>query len=77
MARATAGPIAERCLSAVVIEELGTLEGMSHAKQASKPKSRTKAVTVVAIAGALSLAAGASVTAVGPVGHAPMANTAV
>jgi hypothetical protein len=49
---------------------------MSHAKQASKPKSRTKAVTVVAVAGALSLAAGASVTAVGPAGHTPMANTA-
>lgn len=48
----------------------------SHAKQASKPKSRTKAVTVVAVAGALSLAAGASVTAVGPAGHTPMANTA-
>jgi hypothetical protein len=30
LARATAGPIAERCLSAVVIEELGTLEGVEH-----------------------------------------------
>ena len=33
---------------------------MSHAEQAAKRKSRTKAVTVLAVAGALSLAAGAS-----------------
>jgi hypothetical protein len=47
---------------------------MSHAKQASKRKSRTKAVTVLAVAGALSLAAGASLTAIGPASHTPMAN---
>jgi len=39
---------------------------MSHAEQAAKRKSWTKAVTVLAVAGALSLAAGASVAAVGP-----------
>jgi hypothetical protein len=49
---------------------------MSRAKQASKPKSRAKAVTAVVFAGALSLAGGASVTAVGPADHMPMANTA-
>jgi hypothetical protein len=49
---------------------------MSHAEQAAKRKSRTKAVTVLAVAGALSLAAGASVTAVGPASHTPMANAA-
>ena len=41
---------------------------MSHAKQASKRKSRTKAVTVLGVAGALSLAGGASPAAVGPPG---------
>jgi hypothetical protein len=41
---------------------------MSHAKQASKRKNRTQAVTVLGVAGALSLAAGASGTAVGPAG---------
>ena len=41
---------------------------MSHAKQASKRKSRTKAVTVLGVTGALSLAGGASGTAVGPSG---------
>ena len=41
---------------------------MSHAKQASKRKSRTKAVTVLGVAGALSLAGGASGAAVGPSG---------
>jgi hypothetical protein len=49
---------------------------MSHAKQASKPKSRTKALTVVTVAGTLSLAAGASVTAVSPAGHMARANRA-
>ena len=41
---------------------------MAHAKQASKRKSRTKAVTVLGVAGALSLAGGASEAAVGPSG---------
>jgi hypothetical protein len=49
---------------------------MLHAKQASKPKSRTKALTVVTVAGTLSLAAGASVTAVSPAGHMARANRA-
>jgi hypothetical protein len=39
---------------------------MSDAKQASKRKDRTKAVTVLGVAGALSLAGGASGAAVGP-----------
>jgi len=41
---------------------------MSRVKQASKRKSRTKAVTVLGVAGALSLAGGASGAAVGPPG---------
>jgi len=41
---------------------------MSHAKLASNRKSQAKAVAVLGVAGALSLAAGASVTAVGPAG---------
>jgi hypothetical protein len=41
---------------------------MSHAKQASKRRSRTKAVTVLGVAGALSLAGGPSEAAVGPPG---------
>jgi uncharacterized membrane protein YgcG len=49
---------------------------MAHTKQASKRKSRTKAVTVLAVAGAMSLVAGASMTAVGPAGQKPMENTA-
>ncbi len=48
---------------------------MSHAKQTSKRKSRTKAVTALAVAGALSLAADASVTGGGPADHAPTKNT--
>jgi hypothetical protein len=39
---------------------------MSHAKRASKRRSRAKAVTVLGVAGALSLAGGASGAAVGP-----------
>src|SRR6516162_678474 len=50
---------------------------MSHVKQAPKRKSRTKAVTVLGIAGALSLAGGASGAAVGPPGDTLTANTAV
>jgi hypothetical protein len=49
---------------------------VAHAKQASERKSRTKAVTVLAVAGTLSLVAGASMTTVGPAGQKPMANTA-
>ena len=49
---------------------------MSHAKQASKRKTQTKAVTVLGVAGALSLAGGASGAAVNPAGNTPTANTA-
>jgi hypothetical protein len=49
---------------------------MSHAKRASKRRSRAKAVTVLGVAGALSLAGGASEAAVGPVGDTPTENTA-
>src|SRR6516164_8605071 len=48
---------------------------LSHAKQASK--SRTKAVTVLGVAGALSLAGGAFGAAVGPPGDTLTANTAI
>ena len=69
----------------MVVEELETLEGekaglngrsftMSHAKQTSKRKSRTR--TALAVAGALSLAAGASVTGGRPADHVPTKNTA-
>src|SRR6516162_1952030 len=50
---------------------------MSHGKRNSKRKGRTKAVTVLGVAGALSLAGGASVAAVGPPGDTLTANTAV
>jgi hypothetical protein len=50
---------------------------MSHGKQNSKRKARTKAVTVLGVAGALSLAGGASGVAVGPPGDTLTANTAV
>ena len=50
---------------------------MSHAKQASKRKSQTKAVTVLGVAGVLSLASGASEAAVGPPGDTLTANTAI
>jgi hypothetical protein len=49
---------------------------MSHAKRASKRRSRAKAVTVLGVAATLSLAAGASGAAVGPVGDTPAENTA-
>jgi hypothetical protein len=49
---------------------------MSHAKQASRRRSRSKAVTVLGVAGALSLA-GASRTAVGAAGDSPTENTAI
>src|SRR5262252_7399184 len=50
---------------------------MSHGKRNSKRKGRTKAVTVLGVAGALSLAGGASGAAVSPPGNALTANTAV
>src|SRR6516165_4098192 len=50
---------------------------MSRDKQKSKQKGRTKAVTVLGVAGALSLAGGASGAAVGPPGGTLTANTAV
>ena len=49
---------------------------MSHAKQVSRRRSWTKAVTVLGVAGALSLAGGASEAVVGPVGDTPTENTA-
>ena len=50
---------------------------MSHGKRNSKRKGRTKAVTVLGVAGALSLAGGASGAAVGPPGDTLTVNTAV
>jgi hypothetical protein len=50
---------------------------MSHTKRASKRRSRAKTVTVLGVAGALSLAGGASDAAVGPQDDAPRANTAI
>src|SRR5215468_6947386 len=50
---------------------------MSHGKRNSKRNGRTKAVTVLGVAGALSLAGGASGAAVGPPGDTLTANTAV
>jgi hypothetical protein len=49
---------------------------MSHESQASKRRSRTKAVTVLGVAGALSLAAGACWAAVGPASNTPTENRA-
>jgi hypothetical protein len=49
---------------------------MSRVKQASKRKSRTKAVTVLGVAGALSLAGGASGATVGPPGDTFTENAA-
>jgi hypothetical protein len=50
---------------------------MSHAKRASKRRSQAKAVTVLGVAGALSLAGGASGAAVSLTGDALTANTAI
>ena len=50
---------------------------MSRVQQASTRKSRTKAVTVLGVAGALSLAGGASGVAIGPPGATLTTNTAV
>jgi hypothetical protein len=49
---------------------------MSHAKQASKRRSRKKAATVLGVAGALSLAGDASTAIVGPAEDIPTENTA-
>src|SRR5215831_16032507 len=49
---------------------------MPHTKQASKRRSRAKAVTVLGVAGALSLAGGASGAAVGPPGDTLTENAA-
>jgi len=49
---------------------------MSHVKQSSKRKTQTKAVTVLGVAGALSLASGTG-AAVGPTGDTLTANTAI
>ena len=49
---------------------------MSHGKRNSKRKGRTKAITVLGVAGALSLAGGASEAAVGPADDTPTENTA-
>jgi hypothetical protein len=50
---------------------------MSHGQRTSKRKGRTKAVTVLGVAGALSLAGGASGAAVGPPGDTLTANAAI
>jgi uncharacterized membrane protein len=50
---------------------------MSHGRRTSKRKGRTKAVTVLGVAGALSLAGGASGAAVGPAGDTLRANAAI
>jgi hypothetical protein len=50
---------------------------MSHSNRNSKRKGRTKAVTVLGVAGALSLAGGASGAAVGPPSDILTVNTAV
>jgi hypothetical protein len=50
---------------------------MSRAKQASKRKTQTKVATVLGVAGALSLASGASGAAVSPPGDALTANTSI
>jgi hypothetical protein len=50
---------------------------MSHGNRNSERKGRTKAVTVLGVAGALSLAGGASGAAVGPPSNTLTVNTAV
>lgn len=49
---------------------------MPHSKPASKRRSRTKAVTILGVAGLLSAAEGASAGIVGPAENIPMQNTA-
>jgi len=48
---------------------------MPHTKQASKRRSRAKTVTVLGVAGALSLAGGESRAAVSAAGNIPTDNT--
>ena len=48
---------------------------MPHTKQASKRRSRAKTVTVLGVAGALSLAGGESRAAVSAAGNTPTENT--
>jgi len=50
---------------------------MSHAKHTSKPRNRTKAVAVLGVAGALSLAGSASGAAVGSPGDTLTENAAI
>jgi hypothetical protein len=50
---------------------------MSHAKRASKRRSRAKAMTILGVAGALSLMESASGAAIGPPGDTLTANTAI
>jgi hypothetical protein len=50
---------------------------MSHGKRTSKRKGRTKAITVLGVAGALSLTGGASGAAVGPPGCTLTENAAI
>jgi hypothetical protein len=50
---------------------------MSHGKRTLKRKGRTKTVTVLGVAGVLSLAGGASGAAVGPSGGALTENAAI
>jgi hypothetical protein len=50
---------------------------MSYGKRTSKRKGRTKAITVLGVAGALSLTGGASGAPVGPPGDTLAANTAI
>jgi hypothetical protein len=73
--------IIEPCLRCCIIAGKAGVNGrsstMSHGERNSKRKGRTKAVTVLEVAGALSLAGGASGAAVGPPGDALTVNTAV
>jgi hypothetical protein len=50
---------------------------MSRAKQASKRRSRAKAITVLGVAGTLSLAGSVSGVTISPTGDSPTENTAV
>jgi hypothetical protein len=50
---------------------------MSHGKRTSKQKCRTKPITVLGVAGALSLTGGASGAAVGPPGDTLTENAAI
>jgi len=50
---------------------------MSHGKPTSKRKGRTKTITILGVAGALSLTSGASGAAVGPPGDTPTEHAAI